>query len=81
MDKNLNKLPEAVAKEFTVKNGFPFKFVHRKFGKIDLNKINIDQAQNISQDPNTGLIRTSGSPKSTEVPDKSTNQGSGDKGK
>lgn len=71
MEKNQNKLPDEVAKEFEIKNGYPFKFAHRRFGTLDLNNINIDQARNIAEDPNTGLIKLASQPKVEKVADKS----------
>ena len=42
-----NKLPDAVAKEFSVPDKKPYKFVHKTFGYIDLNIISIETAKKI----------------------------------
>jgi len=57
MEKNLNQLPDPVAKEYKLKKGFPFKFVHLKYGSINLNNINLKQAESLAKDANIGLVK------------------------
>lgn len=43
----INRLPESVAKEFSVPDRKPYKFVHRTLGYIDLNVISIEVAKKL----------------------------------
>lgn len=47
MDKTTNKLPDEVGKKYKVLPGRPFKFVHGRFGKIDLNTSSLGQVEKL----------------------------------
>lgn len=47
MDRTVNKLPDEVGKKYQVLKGRPFKFVHRKFGLIDLNTASLAQVESL----------------------------------
>ncbi len=51
-----NVLSEALAKEFDLNPGAPVKFMSRKYGMVDLNKISVEKAREMAPHLNGKLI-------------------------